>query len=213
MSYDETYRQTKDVFGTEPELVLRSHYRRINNSWPVLDIGVGQGRNALFLAREGFTVHAIDPSQVAIEQVSALAAQQGLPIHVFPCDFADFVPPTVAYSGILVFGLIQILSRNAIDVLRQKLMLWTTEGSLVFVTGFTVADASFSNYSQKWKSLGENSFTDGLHNFRTFLEPGEILRLFDRYAVLHHWEGMGPKHRHGNRPLERHAMTEVVLQR
>jgi hypothetical protein len=30
---------------------------------------------------------------------------------------------------------------------------------------------------------------------------------------LHHWEGMGPEHRHGDSPMERHAMTEVVFQR
>jgi tellurite methyltransferase len=185
----------------------------MNKSKPVLDIGVGQGRNALFLAREGFTVDAIDPSRVAIETVSALAAQETLPIRTCLCDFATFVPPTDAYSGILVFGLIQVLSWDAIDVLRERLKHWTTAGSLVFVTGFTVADASFDDYSQKWKSLGKNSFTDGRDNVRTYLESGEILRLFDGYAVLHHWEGIGPEHGHGTGPLERHAMAEVVLQR
>jgi tellurite methyltransferase len=213
MSYDETYKNTKNAFGTEPELVLRNYYRRMNKSRPVLDIGVGQGRNALFLAREGFTVDAIDPSRIAIETVSALAAQETLPIRTYPCDFATFVPPTDVYSGILVFGLIQILSWNAIEVLRGKLKHWTTEGSLVFVTGFTVADAAFADYARNWKSLGKNSFTDGGDNIRTYLEPGELLKLFEGYAVLHHWEGTGPEHRHGTGPLERHAMAEVVLQR
>jgi tellurite methyltransferase len=213
MSYDETYKNTNNVFGTEPELLLRNHYRGMNKSQPVLDIGVGQGRNALFLAREGFTVDAIDPSRIAIETVTALATQEALPIRTYQCDFATFVPPTDAYSGILVFGLIQILSWNAIEVLLDKLRHWTTEGSLVFVTAFTVADVSFADYSRKWKPLGKNSFGDGWENVRTYLEPGELLRLFGEYAVLHHWEGTGPEHRHGTGTLERHAMAEVVLRR
>jgi tellurite methyltransferase len=213
MSYDETYRNTKNVFGIEPELVLRNYYRRMNKSRPILDIGAGQGRNTLFLAREGFMVDAIDPSRIAIETVSALATQEALSIRTYQCDFATFVPPTDTYSGILVFGLIQILSWTEIEMLLGKLKHWTTEGSLVFVTGFTVADTSFANYSRNWKSLGRNSFADELGNVRTYLEPGELLKLFEGYTVLHHWEGIGPEHRHGTGPLERHAMAEVVLQR
>jgi hypothetical protein len=83
----------------------------------------------------------------------------------------------------------------------------------VFITGFTVLDASFARYSQTWKTIGKNSFADGQGNLRTYLEAGQILHLFNDYEVVHHWEGVGPEHRHGNRPIERHAMTEVVLQR
>jgi cyclopropane fatty-acyl-phospholipid synthase-like methyltransferase len=206
MTYDEMYSNTNNAFGTEAEAVLKSYYRRMNKSQRILDIGVGQGRNTLFLAREGFTVDAIDPSRIAIETVSALAAQEALPIRTYQCDFATFVPPTDVYSGILVFGLIQILS-------LEKLKLWTAAGSLVFVTAFTRADASFADYSQRWKSLGKNSFTDGQGNVRTYLETGELLKLFDGYTVLHHWEGVGPEHRHGTAPPEHHAMAEAVLQR
>ncbi len=213
MAYDEMYSKTKNAFGTEPEAVLINHYRRMNKSKPILDIGMGQGRNALFLAREGFVVDAIDPSRIAIEMVSSLAAQAALPIRTYQCDFATFVPPTDVYSGILIFGLIQILSWNGIDLLLEKIKHWTTEGSLVFVTAFTTADSSLAEYSQNWKSLGKNSFTDGLGNVRTYLEAGELLRLFDGYTVLHHWEGTGPEHRHGTAPPERHAIAEVVLQR
>jgi tellurite methyltransferase len=151
MSYDETYKNTKNVFGTEPELLLRNHYRGMSESKPVLDVGVGQGRNALFW-REGFTVDAIDPSRIAIETVSAVAIQEALPIRTYQCDFATFVPSTDAYSGILVFGLIQILSWSAIEVLLDKLRHWRTEGSLLFVTAFTVADASFADDSLKWNT-------------------------------------------------------------
>jgi hypothetical protein len=61
--------------------------------------------------------------------------------------------------------------------------------------------------------IGKNSFADEQRNIRTYLEAGEILNLFDGYKVIHHWEGMGSEHSHGNGVLERHAMVEVVLQR
>jgi tellurite methyltransferase len=213
MSYDETYRKTKNNFGAEPEPILRSYCHRINKSRPVLDIGAGQGRNALFVARKGFTVDAIDPSMVATETVSAIAARERLPVHSHQCGFGEFVPEVDYYSAVLVFGLIQILSWEDIDLLREKIKQWTRQGSLVFITGFTIADASYVRYSQTWKTLGKNSFADEQGDLRTYLEAGEILGLFSEYEVVHHWEGMGPEHRHGNSPMERHAMTEVVLQR
>jgi cyclopropane fatty-acyl-phospholipid synthase-like methyltransferase len=213
MPYDETYKNTKDAFGAEPELILRNYYHRMNKSQPVLDIGAGQGRNAFFLAREGFRVDAIDPSKVATETIYALAAQEGLPIHSYQCAFDQFVPQVDFYSGILVFGLIQILSWEDIDLLREKIKQWTRQGSLVFITGFTLADPSFIRYSQTWKTIGKNSFAGEQDDLRTYLEAGEILELFGEYEVVHHWEGMGPEHRHGDSPVERHAMTEVVLQR
>ncbi len=213
MSYDETYKNTKNNFGAEPEFVLRNYYRRINKSRPVLDIGAGQGRNAFFLAREGFTVDAIDPSKVATEAISALAIREELSIHTHQCGFDKFVSQVDFYSGILVFGVIQILSWEDINLLLEKVNHWTRKGSLVFITAFTVADSSFTRYSQTWKTIGKNSFADEQGNLRTYLEAGEILDLFSEYEVVYHWEGVGPEHRHGNSPIERHAMTEVVLQR
>jgi cyclopropane fatty-acyl-phospholipid synthase-like methyltransferase len=213
MSYDETYKNTKDTFGAEPEPVLRNYYRKMNRAGPVLDIGAGQGRNAFFLARQGFSVEAIDPSRVAVETISAIAARENLPVHSTQSGFGEFVSQVDFYAGILVFGVIQILTREEIQLLIEKIGGWTRKGSLVFITGFTVADASFARYSQIWKPIGKNSFADGRGDRRTYLEAGEILDLFKGYEVVYHREGLGPEHRHGDGPLERHAMVEAVLQR
>lgn len=180
---------------------------------PVLDIGVGQGRNTLFLAREGFQVDALDPSKVAVETVSAIAEKEVLNIHTYQCGFDEFIPSVDCYPGILIFGLIQILPWKSIELLLEKIKHWTNEKSLVFATGFAITDPSFEKYSKTRKMIGRNSFADEQGNIRTYLEAGEILNLFDEYKVIHHWEGLGPEHSHGNGVLERHAMVEVVLQR
>ena len=213
MTFDEIYSNVENVFGDEPELVLKDYYRRMNKSLPVLDIGVGQGRNTFFLAREGFQVDALDPSKVAIETVSAIAEKEVLKIYTYQTGFNEFIPSVDCYSGILVFGLIQMLPWKSIELLLEKIIHWTNEGSFVFVTCFTITDPSFENYSKTRKVIGKNSFADEQGKIRTYLEAGEILNLFDGYKVIHHREGMGPEHSHGNGLLERHAMVELVLQR
>ncbi len=211
MNYDEAYKKTPDLFGPEPEALLRKFVREMDKSRPVLDIGAGQGRNALFLAREGFAVHAIDPSKAAVESIAAAAAKENLPIRTKRCGFETFVPGTsipgtAAYSGVLLFGLVQILTLKSIGLLVGKASDWTGPGGLVFVTAFTTADPAFK---------------EGRGGMKTYLEPGEILELFAGLAaeiaggfeVVHHWEGPGPEHRHGDAPPERHARAEAVFKK
>ena len=65
-----------------------------------------------------------------------------------------------------------------------------------------------------WERLGIRSFRspDG-DKYRLFLEKDEVLSLFFRWQPVHHWEGLGPVHRHGDGPAERHGEVEVVLVR
>jgi tellurite methyltransferase len=213
MRYDEAYRKTEHYFGPGATPILRKYYHRITKASPILDIGAGQGRNTLFLARNRYVADAIDPSKVAIDTVSSVVAKERLAVRTFPCGFDDFVPEVDFYSGILIFGIIQILSPESIALLLQKVRAWTGEGSLVFVTTFTTADPSYPERSQKWRSMGGNSFADKNGNIATYLESGEILGLFDDFTVIHHWEGVSPKHSHGDGLLEQHGIVEAVFLR
>ncbi|UCG52078.1 MAG: class I SAM-dependent methyltransferase [Candidatus Latescibacterota bacterium] len=213
MEYDKAYSNTENLFGTQPEKILKNHIKMLSGIRPVLDIGAGQGRHALFLARKGFIVDAIDPSRVAIETLSNKAAKEKLHIRAHQCGFEDFVPQTDYYSGIAVFGLLQTLSWRSIGLLVDKIGRWTGPGTLIFVTTFTTADPLYDHYAQTWTKIGKNSFSSDDGSIRTYFKPGEVLELFDPYETVHHWEGMGPRHRHGDGPLERHAKAEAVFLR
>ncbi len=213
MSYDEQYSQTKDVFGREPERILAAFESRLDRNHPVLDIGTGQGRNSLFLARRGFRVDAIDPSAVAVDALRAVAKTEQLPLRAFACGFDSFTPEVDSYGGVLLFGLVQILSRAAIDSLVGSIGRWLAPGGLLFVTAFTTADDSYARYPGDWDTVGRHSFANGRGDVRTFLEPGELPTLFPGFETEHHWEGMGSEHHHGDGAMERHAMAEAVLRR
>lgn len=213
MSYDKRYGDTENVFGAEPEETLVDHCELIDRSRPVLDIGAGQGRNTLYLARRGFHVDAIDPSEVATSQIEAQAVREDLPVRTFVRGFDDFSPDVESYSGIAVFGIVQMLSAASIRHLTARILAWTGDGSVVFFTAFTTLDPAFERISRTLKPIGKNSFQDDEWGTKTYLEPGEILDLLPDFEVIHHWEGMGPEHRHGASAPERHAMAEAVLRR
>jgi O-methyltransferase involved in polyketide biosynthesis len=131
----------------------------------------------------------------------------------YQIEFRDFVPKNTTYSAILLFGLIQILDWDSIHTLIDRINQWTQKGSLIFITAFSTNDSTYKKYSKDWKEIGENSFGDDNDNYRTFLEPNEIIELFKDYSLIYHWEGLGPEHRHGNSPIEQHDLIELVIEK
>ncbi len=209
--FDEIYRTTGSFFGEEPEPLLERFAERIEVPGPVLDLGAGQGRNALFLARKGFRVDGIDPSDEAVSQLSRVAEDEDLPLRAVKAGFETFDPAGIAYGAILAFGLLQVLTRDSIALLDRKIKGWLRPGGLLFVTAFTVDDPAFVRLSAAGRRAGRTSVESDQGETRTFLEPGELEHLFSGLKRIHFWEGMGPDHRHGDGPLQHHALTEAVF--
>lgn len=213
MSYDREYARVEALFGTEPERTIAQFADRLRPGAPVLDVGAGQGRNALPLARAGRCVHALEPSGVAAAALQQAARSEQLPLEVFATAVERFDPPVADYAGIMVFGLIPDLPWAGIRTLLERVETWSGPGTLVWVTGFTTEDPAFATYESTGTAVGANSFEIAGGRVRTYLEPGQILELLSPYTIVHHWEGLGPEHRHGDGPLERHGKFEVVGKR
>ncbi|MEP2669377.1 MAG: class I SAM-dependent methyltransferase [Cyclobacteriaceae bacterium] len=76
VAYDKHY-QTENLFGKPyPELI--SFFSKIPTRGILLDLGCGQGRDALPLARMGYEVTGIDYSTVGIRQMERIAKREGL---------------------------------------------------------------------------------------------------------------------------------------
>ncbi|WP_276390696.1 class I SAM-dependent methyltransferase [Eudoraea chungangensis] len=87
-TYDKYY-QTKDLFGEPyPELVeFISNYPKKGK---VLDLGCGQGRDAIALARLGYAVTGIDNSKVGIEQMNKIVEIENLNLYGQVGDIYSF---------------------------------------------------------------------------------------------------------------------------
>ncbi len=195
--------------------ILREFGGSISCPGPVIDVGAGQGRNALLLARSGLAVEALEPSAGAAATLEAKARAEALPLSVRTLGFERFsLPPGTSASAVLLLGLLPILTWPDIEKLVAAVASWTSPGSVLFVTAFGVDEPSHPRIRREWRPIGRNSWErpDG-GDRRTFLETGEILELFGPHEVLHHHEGLGPLHRHGGGPEHQHAMVEAVLRR
>jgi hypothetical protein len=211
--YDRIYAAQEAYFGAEPSPLLDRFQKHIPAGARILDLGIGQGRNAVPLAGRGLPVTGIDTSQVAVESVRSFAATANLPIEVWHGSFIDYSPADGRFGGVLVFGLLQTLPRSGGASLIHRLREWTQPGSVVFLTAWHVDDPSYATIGATWTCLSLHSYQGPDGEIRTFLGRGEILDLMLGWSIVHHWEGLGPEHRHGDGPPERHGNVELVAVR
>ena len=74
--YD-TYYKTENLFG-EPSKELLNYFKSKDSNSSVLDIGCGQGRDAIAVGRLGFKVIGIDNSTTGIDQLNSMAQKEGI---------------------------------------------------------------------------------------------------------------------------------------
>ena len=211
--YDEAYRRAA-WFGTDPSPLLDEHRELLPAGARVLDIGMGQGRHALPLARAGCRVTGIDTSSVAVQTVGEVAAAEDLAVEALRRDYRELTDPDEPWDAVLCFGLLPMLPVAEVGPLVERLRRWVRPGGLLFVTGWHTDDPAFGDLGGAWQRSGPRSFHEpdtGRHRF--FLHPDEILDLFAGWEVVCHREGLGEPHRHGDGPVERHGTVEALFRR
>lgn len=211
--YERAYQETEAYFGLKPDRWLVANLERLDPDLPVLDVGCGQGRCALWLAGQGFDVHAIDPSATALNQLMARAAQVGLAVETAVAGYEDFRPQPGTYGTVLLFGLVQILTWEQIGDLGKALQCWTRPGARVLLTAFGTREPACEQDRAESEGIGPDSFRRPDGQVRTYLAPGAAERLFPGFEPLTVESGFGPWHRHGDAPQERHFMVEAIYER
>ena len=98
--WDARYSEPGFAYGREPNDFLREMADRIPQG-PVLCIAEGEGRNAIFLAKRGHEVTAVDASSAGLDKLARWAADERLTVRTVHADLADYVIEEGAFAGIV----------------------------------------------------------------------------------------------------------------
>ena len=123
----------------------------------VLDIGCGEGKDAVFLARNGYHVTAFDLSLDGINKGKRLAEQYGTHVDFFQADLNDY-RLSKNYDIIFSSGVFDYMKPELrIDII-EHLKEHTNEGGLKAIKVFVdkpfieVSDKKKKSYRYSWKS-------------------------------------------------------------
>ena len=130
--YEEQYEVEEDLFG-KPYPDFMSFVKAMGVRGNALDLGCGQGRDALMLAAQGFRVTGVDESRVGVAQMIERAKTRDLNVTGMVGDFYQFEFPedydVIVLDSILHFGKDGDKELGLLD----RVFAHTKEGGYVFI--------------------------------------------------------------------------------
>jgi SAM-dependent methyltransferase len=119
--WDERFASPQYVYGTEPNRWLALQAAGLPTGGRVLSLGEGEGRNAVWLAQQGFHVTAVDGSAVGLAKARRLAAERGVGIETEVADLARWEPELSAFDAVvLVFAHLPPAVRSRVHAAAQR---------------------------------------------------------------------------------------------
>ncbi|MEW4561778.1 class I SAM-dependent methyltransferase [Bremerella sp. JC770] len=88
--WNERFGREEYIYGTAPNTFLEQSVHTFPSGGNVLCIAEGEGRNALFLGKQGHQVHAVDLSIEGKAKAERLAQENGVSLQYTICDLNDF---------------------------------------------------------------------------------------------------------------------------
>ena len=97
--WDDRYNRADYFYGKQPNDFLRQVCPQIPKG-QVLCLAEGEGRNAVYLAQQGYRVTAVDASSVGMAKAQRLAAEHGVSLQAIVADLAEFAIQPHHWDGI-----------------------------------------------------------------------------------------------------------------
>lgn len=98
LAWDERYAGGGFQFGDAPNDYLVAQARRFRPGMSALAVGDGEGRNGVWLARQGLEVTSLDWSGVGMAKAKELAAAKGVAVTTVVADAASWDWPAARFD-------------------------------------------------------------------------------------------------------------------
>lgn len=142
-SFNRVYSKPDDFYyglksTEELEAFLKSNHPPVGEA---LDIGCGEGRNSLLLARYGYHVHAIDASSEGIQKLEKYARSHDF--ETIECSVADARTLQLApnsYDAIVAVTILDHMTEGEGKKVTESLITSLKPGGFIYIEAFTIHD-------------------------------------------------------------------------
>lgn len=130
--YETIYQEQRHALGKPTQVFVDFFEGYAKTQADVLDLGCGQGRDALFIARRGHRVVGVDLSPTGVAQLLADAQAEGLTIEGVVADLREY-EPSGEYDVIVIDRTLHML-----DEVEQRLQVLAAVSQATRAEGFVL---------------------------------------------------------------------------
>lgn len=195
--WEEAY-QNKDIiaFLSKPNVTIKEFEELFRKHSRVLDVGCGEGQNAIYLAQQGHCVDAFDLSEHGIAKVNYRCEALGIQLNAFTADLTQYQFEQ-NYDVIVCFGTLHFVNKTNWKNFIREAKVHTNVGGIHIIQIFTdVVPAS--------KDIA--AFAIGL------AKDEEIKELYDDWEILQ-FKSYVFEDEHPNVPKHLHASNKIVVRK
>lgn len=149
--WDERFSQPGFFYGIEPNDFLREEAHLFKSRGKILCLGEGEGRNAVYLAKQGFDVTAVDWSSKAFDKLLLLAKENKVEVEKVVSDLADFSLGESQWDGIVSIWC--HLEKDLWNKLYQRIQLGLKAGGLFLLEHYTPRQLQFKTGGPQTEEL------------------------------------------------------------
>ena len=121
MDYNSRYNKEERYWGTDPHPLVRVSLPFLSLPAKVLDLGCGEGKDALYLARKGFDITTIDSSEKGISKLEVYSQKEKLNITTKIADLKSFLETCETFDSIVGINILQFVHQE--DLVSTNLFL------------------------------------------------------------------------------------------
>jgi SAM-dependent methyltransferase len=124
------------LFGREPNDYLRAKAALLPAAGSVLCVADGEGRNSVWLARQGFKVQAFDISEVGVAKARRLASESGVSVDLTIADCEQYDWRAQSHDGVAAI-FIQFADPDMRARLFARMVRALKPGGVLILQGYT----------------------------------------------------------------------------
>jgi tellurite methyltransferase len=189
-SYDQEYGKEELLWGIEPSTAAKELLKHRKEGL-VLDVGMGEGRDVLFLAEKGFQVTGVDLSEIAVNKCLKLAKEKGLTVEALAGDFLDYYPDN-RFDVIISNSTLHLMEKDSVRRAVVKMKKMTRKNGLNIIAVFSEKDTSDVPYK---------------------FEKDELKLFYKDWKILDYKEFSTPLGKHGESKEHKHEMVLIIAEK
>jgi len=191
--WERAYRE-KDMnaFSTKPNATITEFENLFCKEATVLDVGCGEGQNAIYLAKQGYNVDAFDISECGIAKVTDRCKALGVKLNAFAADLRGYEFKH-DYDVIMSFGTLHFVSKDDWKRFITEAKAHTNDGGIHIMQLFTDDVPASEDIAPFAVGLAKDE------EIKELYEDWEVLQ-FKSYVFEDEHPGV-PKHLHASNKI------------